>query len=228
MRAAILLATVACTPDVPAEPSFQQDVLPILAANCVRCHGYPAIGGAPETFRLDVLGDTAVVAGEPRDPPVCGGDPGDPAAELVLCGAASYAFISALRVRDEQRPMPPRFTLADHQIEILERWAQAPERGDPRPDNRAPTVAVEVLGNDGAVLVIRVETDDADRDLVVGTLRLQVAGAMPLVGPIRSGIVELRFDPGAIPAGDYPLLAAVDDGAALHELMLGTLTIGGS
>ena len=217
----------ACAPEVPDEPSFQQDVLPILAANCVRCHGYPALGGAPETFRLDVFADFAVVPGEPRAEPLCGGDPGDPAAELVLCGAPAFAVQSALRLRDELRPMPPRFGLADHQREILERWAQSPVRGTPRPANRIPQVVAEVIARDGQTITLGVQTDDLDRDLVVGTLRLRASGASPLIGPIRSGFVELSFDTSGIPAGDHALVAEVDDGAEVHELPLGMLAVEG-
>lgn len=61
MRAALLLFA-ACAPAVPDEPSFQQHVAPILAANCIRCHGTPAIGGAPSTFRLDLYADAAFSA----------------------------------------------------------------------------------------------------------------------------------------------------------------------
>ena len=46
-------ALVGCNPTAPANPSFQVDVMPILAANCIRCHGFPSIGGAPHSFRYD-------------------------------------------------------------------------------------------------------------------------------------------------------------------------------
>lgn len=62
MRAALLLLLAACAPAVPDEPSFQQHVAPILAANCVRCHGAPPIGGAPPAFRLDLFDDAAAYA----------------------------------------------------------------------------------------------------------------------------------------------------------------------
>jgi hypothetical protein len=61
MRPALLLLA-ACAPAVPDEPSFQQHVAPILAANCVRCHGAPPIGGAPPGFRLDLFADAAAQA----------------------------------------------------------------------------------------------------------------------------------------------------------------------
>ena len=49
---AILTLLVGCASDLPATLSFQQDVAPILAANCGRCHGGPTIGGAPDDMRV--------------------------------------------------------------------------------------------------------------------------------------------------------------------------------
>ena len=54
------LAMTACSfgkPDiatVPAHPTFEIDVKPLLADHCLLCHGYPATRGAPTSFRLDV------------------------------------------------------------------------------------------------------------------------------------------------------------------------------
>jgi len=39
---------------VPAHPTFEADVRPLLEDHCVLCHGYPAKRGAPTSFRLDV------------------------------------------------------------------------------------------------------------------------------------------------------------------------------
>jgi len=54
------LAAPACSfgrPDiatVPAHPTFEVDVKPLLADHCLLCHSYPATRGAPTNFRLDV------------------------------------------------------------------------------------------------------------------------------------------------------------------------------
>jgi len=42
---------------VPAQPTYQQDVMPFLSDHCVLCHGSPPDRGAPSTFRLDVYDD---------------------------------------------------------------------------------------------------------------------------------------------------------------------------
>ena len=57
---ALALAAPACSfgkPDiatVPAHPTFETDVKPLLADHCLLCHSYPATRGAPTNFRLDV------------------------------------------------------------------------------------------------------------------------------------------------------------------------------
>ena len=56
----LALAASACSfskPDiaiVPAHPTYQIDVHPLLADHCLLCHGYPATRRAPASFRLDV------------------------------------------------------------------------------------------------------------------------------------------------------------------------------
>lgn len=219
-----LLVLAGCGPEVPAQPSFQQDVMPILAANCIRCHGFPAIGGAPRELRLDSFGDTVVTDGVPGSG-ACGGDPSDPDAEVVICGAATYAAAIPSRLRDETRPMPPRFPLDDDQIAILENWTRDPIRGEPRPGNAVPTIEVLAVDREGSAVRVRTRVDDVDGDLVTGTLRADLGAVDRFVGSLRSGTIELVWDVSGVAAGAYPLTAEVDDGAQLHVLALGTITV---
>lgn len=228
IRLSAIVTLAACAADVPETPSFQLHVLPILAAQCVRCHGYPALGGAPPELRLDVYGDVVVRGGRPRDPKtegVCGLEPAD--AEGVVCGAASYAVLAADRAGSTDRPMPPRFRIDDHQIETLARWAATAERGAPRPGNAVPTIAIEGTSQLGSIVSLRVRIDDADRDLVAGELRATVAGVERFVGPVRSGALQLAWDAAGVAPGSYPLTARLDDGAAQHVVDAGSLVIGG-
>ena len=61
---ALALTMAACSfgkPDiaeVPAHPTFEIDVKPLLADHCLLCHDYPAKRGAPGNFRLDVYDST--------------------------------------------------------------------------------------------------------------------------------------------------------------------------
>jgi len=223
-------ALIACTPDAPASPSFQTDVMPILAGNCLRCHAAPVIGGAPEHFRLDVLDDVTVRERTlPEGDPACTPPRSEPECfPLVIGGAASWAAIAAQRVDSDDRPMPPRFRIDDHEIETLQNWAQdgAP-RGEPRPENAAPTAAVESIERTGTVLVVQVRVDDPDRDVVGGSLHAQIAGVETFVGLVHSGVAVVRWDPAGVAAGTYPLTARLDDGGMVSDVALGALTVEG-
>lgn len=211
---------VACVGDVPASPSFQEDVLPLLAANCVRCHAYPQIGGAPADLRLDSHDDTVVDEG-----PTAGVDD-----DVVVIGAALAAGAIAAEVASGR--MPPRATLDDRARDTLLAWARAvPAPPDPppprvaRPGNALPGIEVDASGRDGGRVILRYRLDDADGDLVVGGLRLRGAGVDRLIAPIRAGRDELRWDPADLPPGRYELWAAVDDGGGWIELAAGGLTV---
>lgn len=226
--AVILVA--ACAPDVPGTPSFQQDVLPVLAANCLRCHSAPQIGGAPEAFRLDSFEDVTVrerliPEGDPRCAP-----PGlDECFDIVIVGASSMSFTSAMRVADEDRPMPPRFSLEDHQVELFENWvATGSGRGEPRAGNASPQAAIDTIERTGATHRVTVRVDDADRDPVGGSLHARIAGTETFVGLVQSGLATVTWDATGVAAGTYPLFARLDDGAAVVVVNLGTITVGGS
>lgn len=45
--------------DIPPNPVFWTDVLPLLDDHCTLCHGYPTNYGAPSGFRLDQYGHDA-------------------------------------------------------------------------------------------------------------------------------------------------------------------------
>jgi hypothetical protein len=214
MKRLVLLAMlVACAPEAPATPSFQQHVLPILAANCVRCHGYPAIGGGPAGLRLDSYTDIAIDD------------------DTIIAGAAINASRIASRIADDARPMPPRFPLDDHQIEIIDNWAaqvpagELPPRGEPRRDNRMPTIVLTAIEQRGALVTVHARVDDPDGDLVAGNLRATIGGTDRVVGPVRSGTVTAVWDTTALARGSHPLTAYLDDGAGVHVLSLGTITL---
>lgn len=229
-----LSALVACVPDAPATPSFQQDVMPIFAGNCLRCHAGPAIGGAPESFRLDTLDDVTIRERiYPPGDPMCPTGPGttqDPGCfPVVVAGAAAWAGTAAARVASDDRPMPPRFRIDDHQIETLQNWADSGAmRGEPRPGNAQPQAAVESIERTGTTIHLEVRVDDPDRDVVGGSLHARIAGTDVFVGLVQSGLADVRWDTAGLAAGTYPLSARLDDGAAVFVVSLGTITVGGS
>lgn len=216
-----IVALVACsTYDVPDSPSFQVDVMPILAANCVRCHGYPVLGGAPEHARYDTFANLRVGDGVVRRD-VCAAD------DNIVCGASTMAGTIAMRVQpgsqgpEDRGPMPPRFALEDFQVDTLVKWAeQGGVRGAPRPNNRPPTVVIETIDQSARVVVVSVRVADADGDLVAGEL---ITDNDDVVGSLRSGHSTVTWT--APDAGSYELRARVDDGAGFVELALGTVDV---
>ncbi len=205
----LVVATLAaCSTDVvPSTPSFQQDVLPILAANCVRCHGTRPLSGIAY-MRLDAYADTEPHGGEP----------------IAGAGNPELAALIAMRVADDDRPMPPRFGLDAAQIELLQVWAaQGAPRGAPRPGNRPPVATLlETRPR------IEIAVSDPDRDLVSGEVILVLGSGPRTIGTVASGRHEVELDTTDIPAGIYPLLVRLDDGAEPSTLELGTIQVGRS
>ncbi len=231
-------ALIACAPDAPSTPSFQTDVMPILAGNCLRCHAAPVIGGAPESFRLDVFEDVTVRERTiPEGNPACTPPSSDPGCSpIVIAGAATLASTAAMRVDDDDQPMPPRFRIDDHEIETLQNWAaNGAPRGEPRPGNQPPTAAVESIEHVVVVLaettrtttILHVHVDDPERDVVGGSLHARIAGVDTFVGLLYSGVAVVRWNTTDIAAGTYPLTARLDDGGATSTIALGTITVEG-
>ena len=90
-------------------PSFERDVLPILTANCLSCHGGTSIY---TQAGLDLRTAASVLRGSHNGPVVVKGSP----EESVL-----YQKVST-------RAMPPaafKLTLTDAQIQTIRKWIEA-------------------------------------------------------------------------------------------------------
>jgi hypothetical protein len=211
--ATIALTAAACAESAPERPTWA-DVAPILASQCARCHGSPALGGPP-SFRLDRYDDMVTPEGR-------------------VLGAAAMAEWIAARAADGS--MPPRFPLAQYDVDVLRRWyatreplvpgaeRSVPPRGPARPDNQAPTMTLQTTASPDAV-ELAYELRDPDRDLVTGQLHATVGAITTLVGEVHSGRGRLSLDPAVLPAGSYQLTATVDDGAGPSRLDLGATAI---
>lgn len=212
-----LIAMTGCL-DTPAQPTWHRDVQPILAANCVRCHGAVPRGGAPDSFRLDSYDDQPGPHGR------------------TIRGAATMAAYMGIRVdrvgsrEDGVTSMPPLFGLSDRQIDIINAWfVNGAPRGTAAEGNRPPQIALRApLGEavlDG-VMTIRYEIADPDRDLVVGELRAGLdRDSSVRVGELHDGRGDLAWDLGVIAAGSYTLFAVLDDGSGPVETELGTYEV---
>lgn len=99
---------------------FSKRIMPILQANCLKCHDEMASGG----LRLDSY---ALIRKGGQDGPVI--VPGDPDASLL---------IRAIR-RTGDRKMPPQVALKDADVAILEAWVKAGAEGS----DSAPALIAE-------------------------------------------------------------------------------------
>lgn len=210
------LGAAACAPSAPANPTWEEDVKPILAANCVRCHRDEPQNGAPATFRLDVCEDAGGKLGA--------------AAQSSLAYARADGSIPAL-------PMPPKpaAPLSDRQLEVLANWARngASCAGAA---SAAPAFVllapVEESLRPGAapgehVLAIRYAIEDRAGTLVSATALAVAASGETYVAPepLRADAGELTWALGDMPAGTYELFVTLDDGAEIREVRAGTFRI---
>ncbi len=210
--ASLLVVLVAgCAVDAPPdEPSWQLDVMPILAANCVRCHGYPESGLAPPGLRLDSFASTLL------------------ANDQTISGAAASALDLWKRTRGGDAglmlPMPLGRRLDDHEARVLRNWAglvdgsMVAPRGPGRPDNREPSLILVEVDRAAGVITYDYELRDPDRDLVVGSVlgaRLNADGQLGVgvIGDLVSGRGSFTWDTRSLPPGTYDVVARLDDGA---------------
>ncbi len=188
----------------PATPTWQGDVLPVIASNCAKCHGYPAEFGAPAGFRLDVLEDGPTI---------------DPTTGWYVHGAQTMYLRIKERVADGS--MPPLLPLTGADADILSNWAAEATDGNKvqdtfttppprtgRPGDRAPTIA---LGPGGTADTLAYAIDDPDHDLVEGTLSI---GGVVIAEHLRAGRGTVPVDLSLVTAGAHVIDALLDDGSA--------------
>jgi hypothetical protein len=196
--AALAVLASACAPEVPEQPTWTEDVRPIILANCVRCHSPPQLGGAPSFVRFDKYDN------EDRD-----GD-GNP----DVFGAGSTATAIATRVEAEE--MPPRFPLWPRQRDVIVAWAESGAlEGPPVEGNQPPTMELFGFEPIGGVLTGGYVIEDPDFDLVTGTVTADPDGngnPFAITFDLFSGVGKIEWDVSGVVAGSYELSAVIDDG----------------
>ncbi|HEU0033944.1 MAG TPA: hypothetical protein VFQ53_25120 [Kofleriaceae bacterium] len=227
----LTLVIAACSSDAaPDRPSWQVDVMPLFAANCVRCHAYPFRGDGATALRLDSFDDTELADGN-----VASG-----ASKSVQ---AIFRHTHDIALLPGQRVMPPDRPLDDYELAVIRNWAslgngETAVRGPGHPDNHAPELALTELARDATSITFGYELRDADRDLVVGTVigpRFDgtMLDPMAVVGNVTAGRDQFTWDITGVTPGDYPIRARLDDGADVDpegsadfvEVDLGLVTI---
>lgn len=203
---ALASVAAACAPAAPDTPTWA-DVAPILTAHCARCHGAPAIGGAPPSFRLDRYDDTPSAGGK-------------------VLGAAAMAEWIASRAQDGS--MPPRLPLSEVETETLVRWYEQrpptagtdpllpPLRTDGVRRSAPPSLELTALAN-GRDVDLSYHLTDADDAQVVGDLVARRGATDVPLATLQSGAGAFTFDATALPAGDYQLLATLYDSTGIHS-----------
>jgi hypothetical protein len=123
---ALAAAAGGCSPEVPANPTYTNDVRPIFMAHCVRCHGADEmlhtmqINGFPNSpsfcylQRYDNAGDCS---GNPADPAVCFFG-----ASAPLCVTQVPSFISQPTDSPSRMPPPPSAPLNDWETDVIMKW----------------------------------------------------------------------------------------------------------
>jgi hypothetical protein len=119
-----LTALSACSPEVPAAPTYTKDVAPILDAHCVRCHG---AGGTLNMYPFPVYGSV-------QAPVKCHlqryDDEGDCTTQgsttckagAANCAALIVMYINYPPVDTRHMPPPPSDPLNDWEKDVLARW----------------------------------------------------------------------------------------------------------
>lgn len=198
----------ACGGEVPASPTYFDDVQPILRANCVRCHG--AVPSDPKIakFRLDryVKDDAATFD----------------AWDYAQASAGDASPMIRVAVDLESPAMPPDYALTERQREILARWVlQGAPKGTRA--NQAPGIELispaEPTTADQAIdVTIRAWDEDGD-GLIVQLWAHDVATSesedLPLGPAVGGGLHMLSLDTGTLASQrDFEIYAILDDGFA--------------
>jgi len=131
--AALTSSLSGCTPEVPAHPTWEADVHPILQARCERCHSTQVITAQGSAQRSDLIASKEIGA------PTTSFDYAT-TADLptnVMVGITTITQFwkgaltgkdNFLRLPDEnsnRMPPIPATRLEDWQIDTIERWANA-------------------------------------------------------------------------------------------------------
>lgn len=203
-------------PTAPAHPTWA-DVQPIVAGQCVHCHGSTSNlhGGG---FRLDfydmsedLCGDAAQVIG----------------ANAPLAKAHAPRIINALsgdagNGRPLMPPPPAPYVEGWQWTTLLRWWQDGAPKGDLPPDNHPATLSLyHSAATVDRTWQLTALVDDADGDPVVGVLRVGDV-SLPMD---RAGSFGATLDTSGWADGNYVVTATLCDGWSKVDATVATLEV---
>ncbi|NQU48129.1 MAG: DUF1553 domain-containing protein [Planctomycetes bacterium] len=201
MLLALLLPLLTPAAQLPVDQKpvdFQRQVRPILAKNCLACHG-----GDESTREAKMRLDLRSEATKLRDDEYA----------IIVPGSAEESEL-IFRVRDTLDPMPPKKTghhLSEEQIQLLERWInegaeytphwafQKPHKADPPPlpvgMRQSDANAIDAFIYEQVVAAGLSPAPRADRRTLIRRLSLDLIGLPPTPQEVDNFVNDLN--PGA-------------------------------
>jgi hypothetical protein len=168
----------------PAQPSWDEDVFPIIQGNCASCHGQLASERPQPAGRYDVCATAPFTDARITIPKLLGAS--GPAGALLSANLNPTPQSSRPAM-----PPPPAARLSDYEDEVIKNWLKlAPEvQCVKRGGNRPPWVKVVDAqnGQDGLVLVLDVV--DPDGDVVLGKATSGTNPSAPILASGRQRVI---------------------------------------
>ncbi|MEP6653528.1 MAG: hypothetical protein ABJA82_09235 [Myxococcales bacterium] len=123
VRGILLLASAsalgACSPAAPTNPTWEQDIHPLIVARCIRCH-YE--GGNLDPLTTGLSHATPKIAYNFNYPTLAN----PPQDGLKVLKALVSPAVRGPRGPKQRMPPPPAEALEDWQIDMLANWAAQP------------------------------------------------------------------------------------------------------
>jgi hypothetical protein len=171
----------------PAQPSWDQDVFPILQGSCNGCHGATVPESAMQlpAGRYDVCNPAPFTAAGITIPKLTGASPG---------GALMRVYLNPLPVPGSSRdamPPPPAPELGDYEHTVLTNWLALPAEAQcvKRGGNRPPSVRLVNATNVQGGLQLVLDISDPDGDQVLGKATSGLNPSVPILGRGRQWVV---------------------------------------
>ena len=194
---AAALGMVACT-SAPDNPTWRSDVKQIIEANCIKCHGRVARGGAPDSARFDRF-------------------------EL----AGGFAGLIASRTSAKTMPPEIPLGDVEIET-LQNWFDNGAPLGDPDPDNRLPEIQIDGFEGDDLTVNLEYLISDEDFDGVAGTMTATrpIGGpGIQITDDLHSGVGTVDWFIAAVPTGSYDVTAVLDDGQETRDVELGRFTV---